>query len=126
MKHGQSRRLEQLVLESHVRLGLKTDAGTEDVGQSSALLSQSIDDGSAGRGQGGLEHVAQDAQDAVEVLVLGRGRTISGGGLPLDTGHHLGNDHKINDQGRSQERVLANVEETILELVVYDTRQKRL
>ena len=34
--------LEQLVLKGHVRLGLKTDTGTEDVRQGPTLLSQGI------------------------------------------------------------------------------------
>lgn len=43
--------LEQLVFQGHVRLRLKTDARTEDVGESTALLGQSVDDGGAWRGQ---------------------------------------------------------------------------
>lgn len=97
--------LEQLVLESHVGLGLKTDAGTENVGQSSALLGKGVDNRGARRSQGGLEHVAEDAENAVEVLKVTFGR------LPLDARHHLGKDDEINDEGRGQERVLANVEE---------------
>ena len=31
--------------------------------------------------------------------------------LPADTGHHLGNQHQVNDQRRRQQRVLANVEQ---------------
>lgn len=46
--------LEELVLERHVVLGLETDTSTEDVGQSSALLCQSIDDRSARRREGSL------------------------------------------------------------------------
>lgn len=94
-------RLEKLVLQSHVRLRLKTNAGAENVGQSGALLREGIDNGSARRRQGSLEHVAENTQDAVEVLVLSGGCTIGGDGLPLDTGHHLGNDDEINDQRRS-------------------------
>src|ERR1700709_841233 len=62
--------LEQLVLQGHLRLGLETDAGTEDVDQSRTLLAQGVDDGGTRRGQGGLEHVAEHAQDAVEALVV--------------------------------------------------------
>jgi len=50
--------LEHLVLKGHVRLRLKTNTGTEDVGQGSALLRQCVDDRSAWRGQGSLEKLA--------------------------------------------------------------------
>lgn len=95
------------MLKSHVRLRLETNAGTEDVGQGSALLSKSVDNGSARRRQRSLEHVAKNTEDAVEVLVaLGRS-----GILPLNTRHHLSNDDKVNDEGRSKKRVLADVEQ---------------
>lgn len=54
-----------------------------------------------------LEHVAEDAQHAVEALVLGTLLVR----LPGDTGHHLGDDDEIDDQRRGQERVLADVED---------------
>ena len=92
--------LEQLVFEGHVRLRLETNAGTEDVGQGGTLLGERVDDGGTGRSQRGFEHVAEDAQDAVEALVLGGGSAIGGDGLPLDTSHHLSNDNQVNDQGR--------------------------
>lgn len=95
------------MLERHVRLRLETNAGAEDVGQGSALLGQSVDDGRARRGHGGLEHVAKDAEDAVEVLVVGAV------GLPLDARHHLGKDHEVDDEGRSEEGVLADVEKAV-------------
>lgn len=106
------------MLESHVRLGLETNACTEDVGQSGALLGKRVDDGSSGRGQGSLEHVAQNTEDAVEALVLGSGGTVGGSSLPLDTGHHLGNDDQINDQGRGEEGVLADVEHAISQVSI--------
>lgn len=99
--------LEQLVLKGHIGLWLETNAGTEDVNQSGALLAQGIDDRGAGRGQGSLEHVTENAQDAVEALVV---FTLAVG-LPADTGHHLGEHNQIDDQGRSQKRVLTNVEQ---------------
>ena len=46
--------LEQLMLERHIRLGLETNAGSEDVGESAALLGEGIDDGCARRRQRGL------------------------------------------------------------------------
>jgi hypothetical protein len=107
--------LEELVLKGHVRLGLETNAGTEDVGQGSALLGKGVDDGSAGRGQRSLEHVAEDAEHAVEVLELGGLGTVRGGSLPLDAGHHLSNDDEVNDERRRKERVLANVEQTVFD-----------
>ena len=62
-RYVQSSPLEQLVLKGHVRLRLKTNAGTEDVGQGSTLLGESVDNGSARRSQRGLEHVAEDTED---------------------------------------------------------------
>jgi hypothetical protein len=103
--------LEQLVLQGHVVLGLKTDTGTEDVHQSTSLLSKSIDDRGARRSQGSLEHEAENAKHAVEVLEVLGGSTIAGMSLPLDASHHLGDDNQINDQWRSEKGVLANIED---------------
>jgi hypothetical protein len=33
--------------------------------------------------------------------------------LPLNTSHHLGNDDQINDQWRSEKRVLADIEDPL-------------
>ena len=103
--------LKKLVLKSHVRLRLKTNAGAEDVGEGSALLGKSVDNGSARGGQGSLEHVAEDTQDAVEALVLSGGSTIRRDSLPLDTRHHLRNNDQVDDQRGSKQGVLADVEE---------------
>lgn len=114
LNYGRERRnrsVEELVLQSHVRLGLKTNAGTEDVGQSSTLLGQSVDNWSSRWSQWCLEHVAENAEHAVEVLVLLGGSAIGGGSLPLDTGHHLGNDHQINDEWGGKKRVLTDIED---------------
>jgi hypothetical protein len=51
--------LEEFVLERHVRLGLKTNAGAEDVGESTTLLGQSVDNRSPWGGQGCLETLAK-------------------------------------------------------------------
>jgi hypothetical protein len=32
--------------------------------------------------------------------------------LPRNTSHHLCNEHKVDDERRSQQRILANVEES--------------
>ena len=98
--------LKQLVLEGHLRLRLQTNASTEDVDQCRALLAQSIDDRCTRRCHGCLEHVAENAQNAVESLVIGLSV-----GLPGDTGHHLGDQDQVDDQRRCQERVLADVEQ---------------
>lgn len=94
------------MLQSHIALRLEANAGAEDVSHSSALLSKGVDDRGARRSKRGLEHVAENAKHAVEpgILVL----AVS---PPLDTGHHLGNQDQINDQGRGQQRVLADVED---------------
>ena len=57
MRTAVTTRLEQLVLKSHVVLGLESDTGTEDVGESSTLLTKSVDNGSASRGQRSLVNV---------------------------------------------------------------------
>lgn len=46
--------LEELVLQSHFRLWLETNTGAEDVGQSVALLAQSVHNRGTRRGQGSL------------------------------------------------------------------------
>lgn len=48
-----------------------------------------------------LEHVAENAKHAMEVVELGVA-TFTSLSPPLYTGHHLGDEHKINDQRRSQ------------------------
>jgi hypothetical protein len=96
------------VLESHVRLWLQSDAGTEDVGERSTLLGQGVDDWSTRRSEGCLEHVAQDAEDAVETSKVLAGLVA---GLPLNTSHHLSDENEIDNQRRSQERILADVED---------------
>lgn len=103
---------EQLVLQSHIILRLKPDAGLEDVDQSASLLSKGINDRSTRRSQGSLKHEAENAKHAVEVLeVLGHS-TVAGMSLPLNTSHHLGDNNQINDQWRSKKRVFANIEYT--------------
>jgi hypothetical protein len=104
--------LKKLVLQSHIALRLKTDTSTEDVGESTSLLGKSIDDRSSRRSQWGLEHVAENAEHAVEVLELLGGDAIVRSSFPLDTGHHLSDQDKVNDQWRSKKRVLADIEET--------------
>ena len=94
---GTASDLEELVLQSHVALGLETDTGAEDVGQRTSLLSKSVDDWSARRSQWSLEHVAEDAKHAVEVLKLLGGNTIVGGSLPLNASHHLSDQNEVND-----------------------------
>lgn len=95
------------MLERHVRLRLKTNTSAENISQRGALLGQGIDHGCAGRGQRGLEHVAQHAQHAVEGLVFAFGRFAVQ--LPLDAGHQLGDDDEVDDQRRGEEGVLADV-----------------
>jgi len=103
-----SARLEELVLQGHIRLGLQADTRAEDVGKGRALLGERIDDGGAGGRQRGLEHVAQHAEHAVEALVLGD-LTALGVQLPLHAGHELGDHDQVDDQGRGEEGVLADV-----------------
>lgn len=97
------------MLKSHVTLRLKTNASTEDVGQGATLLGESVDDWGARRGQRSFEHVAEDAKNTVKVLVF-LARSSIGTILPSDTSHHLGKDHEIDNQWRSQERILTHIE----------------
>jgi hypothetical protein len=46
--------LEELVLQGHLRVRLETNTGPEDVGQSGALLGESIDNRGARRSQRSL------------------------------------------------------------------------
>ena len=95
------------MLQGHVRLGLEAKAGAENVDNGAALLGQGVDNRRAGGRKRSLEHVAKDAQDAVEaleVLLV----TLS---LPLDAGEQLSHQDKINDQRGGQKRVLADVEQ---------------
>lgn len=96
----------QLVFQGHVRLRLEANARAEDVGQGAALLGQRVDDGRAGGRQRGLEHVAENAEDAVEALVVVIALT-----LPLDARHHLRDDHEVDDEGRGEQGILADVED---------------
>ena len=99
------------MLQSHIILRLKANASLEDVDQSTSLLSKSIDDRSARRSQGSLEHEAENAKHAVEVLEVLGSSTVVGVSFPLDTGHHLSNKDEVNDQWRSEKGVLANIED---------------
>jgi hypothetical protein len=110
---GTASGLEKLVLQSHVVLRLEPDTGTEDVRESTSLLSKSIDDWSSGRSQWSLEHVAEDAEYAVEVLEILGGSTVVGCSLPLDASHHLSDEDKINDQWGCKKRVLADIEKAV-------------
>ena len=98
------------MLQGHIVLRLKTDAGAEDVGESGALLGKSVDNRGTRRSERSLEHVAEDTEHAVEVVELAIA-AFGSVGLPLDTGHHLSDQNQIDNQRRSQERVLANVEQ---------------
>jgi hypothetical protein len=102
------------VLKSHVVLRLETNTSTENVGQSTSLLGKSIDNWCSGRGQWSLEHVAENAKHTVEVLEVLGGSAVVGMSLPLDAGHHFGDEDKINDQWRSKQRILADIEEAIV------------
>jgi len=67
----------------------------------------------AGGCQRGFEHVAEDAQHALEALEVLGGHAIRGGSLPLDAGHHLSDQNQVDDQRRGEEGVLADVEDPI-------------
>ena len=120
------RSLEELVLECHVVLWLETNTGTEDVGKCSTLLGEGVDNRSTGRSEGSLEHVAEQRQDAVHGLVLAiasRSDCSSRRG-PINQKHtesenarrtgdaseQLAKNSQIQDQRRSEKRVLADVE----------------
>ena len=92
-----SRDLKELVLQGHVVLRLKSDAGAEDVGESRTLLGKSIDNRGARRSERSLEHVAEDTEHAVEVVELAIA-AFGSVGLPLNTGHHLSDKNQIDDQ----------------------------
>src|ERR1700761_1751389 len=96
---------EQLMLQRHIVLRLQTNTSTEDVDQRVTLLGKSVDHRSTRRRHGSLEHVAQHTQDAVEALPVFFAMP-----APLNASHQLRNDHKVNDERRSQQRVLADVE----------------
>ena len=99
------------MFKGHVVLRLKTNAGAEDVGKSSTLLGECVDHGRTTGSEGSLEHVAEDAEHAVEAGVVS-GAAISTVSLPLNTSHHFSDEHQVNDQGRSKKGVLADVEQT--------------
>jgi hypothetical protein len=100
------------VFQGHVILGLETNTSTEDVDQGTSLLSKSIDDRGAGRCQGRLEHITENAENTMELGIVFSSNAISGLSLPLDTSHHLGENNKIDNQRRSKKRVLADIEES--------------
>lgn len=74
--------LQKLVFQSHIRLGLETNASPQNVGSSRTLLRQRVNDWSARRRQRCLRHVAEDAKHTVEATVfLGSGDIMR---TPLD------------------------------------------
>lgn len=97
------------MLQSHVRLGGQSNTSAEDVGHSCALLSKRVDDGGSRRGQRGLQHVAENAEDAVESLVVLGGSTAGGMGFPADASHELCHKTEINNEWTGQKRVFTDV-----------------
>jgi len=94
------------MLKRHVTLRLQSDASPEDIGKGRTLLGQSIHDWSARRRHGSLQHETEDAEHGMEA-----GEVVVALRLPLNARHHLGNDNKVNDERRRQQRVFAHVED---------------
>jgi len=92
------------VLKQHVRIGEETSASAEQVGDCTLLLGERVDDGGARHDQRSLEHVRQDREDRLE-----RNEARDVISLVSDTSHELGKNNEINDQRRSEKRVLAGV-----------------
>ena len=65
---GEDIHLEELVLQSHIVLRLKTDAGTEDVSESSTLLGESVDNGGARWGERSLMHISMTISNFVALF----------------------------------------------------------
>src|SRR2546421_3654427 len=57
-----------------------------------------------------LQHVAENAQNTVEALVVLRASSICVS-LPRNPSHHFCNKDKVDDQGRCKQRVLAHIEQ---------------
>lgn len=94
--------LEEPVFESHGGFRRQADTGTEDVGQRRSLLRQRIHHRSSGWRQWRLQHVAENAQDTVKVLIRRCG-PVTVLGLPLYSCHHFGNQDEIDDERRGKE-----------------------
>ena len=95
--------LKKLVFQSHVRLRLKTDTGTEDIGQGTSLLGKCVDNRCFRRSERSLKHLAENAEHAMKTFIVFRGSTVIGLCLPGDTSHHFRNEDQINDEWRSQQ-----------------------
>jgi hypothetical protein len=102
--------LEQLVLKRHVILRLQTDTSPQHVHQAAPLLAQRINNRRSSRRQRSLEHVTQNTEHRVETLPLALLLTLAVI-APRDPSHHLRHNHKIDNQGSSEQRVLAHVED---------------
>ena len=98
------------MLQGHLGLWVETNASTEDVDESSTLLSQSVDNRSTWWRERSLEHVAEHTEDAVEASEVLAG-SLSVASLPLDASEHLGDQDEVDDQWRCKQGVLANIEE---------------
>jgi len=97
------------VLKSHVILWLEADTCAEDVGQSSTLLSKSVDNWGSGRSERRLQHIGEDAEDTVKALVILCGNTIGLVCLPADTSHHLSDNGQVQDQRACEKRVFTHI-----------------
>lgn len=96
--------LVKLVLQEHVGVDGETDARLENVFDACALLEESVDDGGAWWDHGGLEHVAEDGEDGVELL-----EGLAGGWLHRDTFAQFGEDDEVEDEWGGEKRVFAGV-----------------
>jgi hypothetical protein len=83
------------MLKLHVRLGRQADASAHNVLQGRSLLCQSVHNRCSIGDQRRFEHVAQQGENRMEVLVV---RVL----LPfvLDSSEEFRNQNEINDQRR--------------------------
>jgi len=87
----------ELMFQSHVRLGVQSDTSTEYVRHSRALLCKGVYDWGPGRSARGLQHITEDAEDAMEAFVILGGGTTGHMGFPSDSSHKLSDECEVDD-----------------------------
>jgi len=95
-------------VKQKVTVGFQADASLQERLESVALPVQAVDDLGSRFNEGSLQHVRQKRENGVKRSKV---LCVAGGFAVLYTSEELSEDRKVEDQGSSEQRVLALVED---------------